>query len=156
MYAYIVILRDEPCWIFRSSKAMNKSLWCTCFKKFLNNRLFIHNMLHHIVILRVEPCCFFSPLSLFSYFYFWKENSFATLGYKIWPQILGISTSAEFKVKMQLNPINSNTGLLKSNFYFLKLFFLPSWTFLNRYFPLKTTRQLEPWITRTCIISNHF
>ena len=25
---------------------------------------------------------FFSPLSLFSYFYFWKENSFATLGYK--------------------------------------------------------------------------
>ena len=88
---------------------------------------------------------FFPLPSLFSYFYFWKENSFVTLGYKNieaqnLTQILRISTSTEFKVKIQLNPSNSNTGLLKSNFYFLKLFFLPSWTFLNRYFSLKTTR----------------
>ena len=82
MLHHIVILQVEPCCLFRSNKAMNKPLWCTCFKQILNNRLFIHNMLHHIVILRVEPCCFFSPLSLFSYFYFWKENSFATQGYK--------------------------------------------------------------------------
>ena len=39
-------------------------------------------MLHHIVILQVEPCSVFSPPSLFSYFYFLKKNSFATLGYK--------------------------------------------------------------------------
>ena len=82
MLHHIVILRVEPCWLFRSNKAMNKPLWCTCSKQFLNSRIFIHNMLHHIVRLRVEPCWFFSPLSLFSYFYFWKENSFATLAYK--------------------------------------------------------------------------
>ena len=44
-------------------------------------------MLHHIVILRAEPYCFFplppSFLSFFVFvFFFSKENSFAALGYK--------------------------------------------------------------------------
>ena len=145
MLHHIVILQVEPCCLFRSSKAMNKPLWCTCFKQILKNRLFIHNMLHHIVILRVEPCCFFLLSPSFRIFIFEKKTALQrkaikTLRLKIWPQILRISTSAEFQVKIQLNPINSNTGLLKSTFYFLKLFFLPYLTFLNRYFSLKTTR----------------
>ena len=42
----IVILRVEPCSLSRSNKAMNRSLRCTCFKQFLNNRSLMHNMLH--------------------------------------------------------------------------------------------------------------
>ena len=94
----IVILRVEPCWLFRSNKAMNKPLWCTSSRQFLNNRLFIHNMLHHIVRLRVEPCWVFFLLSpSFHIFIFEKktalqDEAIKTLRLKIWPQILRIST----------------------------------------------------------------
>ena len=46
MLHHIVILRVEPCSLPRTNKAMNKSLRCTCFKQFLNNRSLMHNMLH--------------------------------------------------------------------------------------------------------------